>query len=123
MGLIRRNESHFEHALRLTNSLKDNEFECIKFTSDNGSVYIDSKTVLDILYDEIVAEEETEDTPEDTSKAGRIAELAKEQGQRVAGEMARLRTGGFTPEDECACSYCVPIRDPWEWLDAKRELD
>lgn len=57
MELIRRNESHFEHALRLTNALKDNEFECIKFTHDNGSVYIDSKTVLDILYDEIVAEE------------------------------------------------------------------
>jgi hypothetical protein len=45
--LLSKNESHFELALRLTRALKDWD-----------EPYMDSKVMLDILYNEITAEEE-----------------------------------------------------------------
>ena len=46
------NESRFEFALRLTKALKDSENQVIFFYDHEG--YLDSKGILDLLYDEIM---------------------------------------------------------------------
>ena len=49
------NESRFEFALRLTRALKDNQYAIIHDgENSDGQLGIISKTVLDILYDEIM---------------------------------------------------------------------
>ena len=50
-------ESRFEFALRLTKALKDNEAHVIR--TDGELMYVDSKSVLDIVYGEIEYEAES----------------------------------------------------------------
>jgi len=50
-------ESRFEFALRLTKALKDNEAHIIR--TDGELMYVDSKSVLDIVYGEIEYEAES----------------------------------------------------------------
>jgi hypothetical protein len=47
------NESRFEFALRLTKALKDAEAQVL-LLDDRELVYLDSKAILDVLYDEIM---------------------------------------------------------------------
>jgi hypothetical protein len=93
--LLSKNESHFEHALRLTRALKDWD-----------EPYMDSKTMLDILYNEIIAEEE-----DDTAATIAVKHnLAADDSGSVVGdfsaddrmlgeELAVPLNGGYTNDE------------------------
>jgi len=86
MALLSKNESHFEHALRLTRALKDWE-----------EPYMDSKVMFDILYNEITAEEDDPNLAADDSQTV-VGDFSADD--RMLGEELEVPLGGHYTNDE-----------------------